>query len=146
MEADSDRGGNKAADIAAQLNHFFYEAGTNERISFGRHEKDRLDLAFKPAVHERHLQFIFIIRYGANTAENHARAAALCVRDQQPFEAVYFNVAHVRQNLPYHLDTLLDGEQRLLARVVQDSHNQMIEEAGSSLDQIKGTVCDGIER
>src|SRR5262245_5808254 len=72
----------------AKSKNLFDQARTQVGISFGRHHKDCFQVRLEFAVHQGHLQFVFIVADGANTTQYRFGFLLHCVIHQQPLEDV----------------------------------------------------------
>src|SRR5690606_25543354 len=83
-------------------------------------------------------------------AEDGPRAFALRVIDEEPVEGVDLDArrvfAHVLDRLANHLDPLVDGEQGVLARVVQDRDDDLLEAHEPTLEDARVPTGDWVER
>ena len=82
----------------------------------------------QPPVHERHLQFVLVIRDGPDAAQQNGGPVRGRVIHQQPVEGIHPHVGVAAQHLAKHLDALFDGEQRLLVLVPQYGDDQAVEQ------------------
>src|SRR5260221_14060709 len=62
--------GYQAAHGASEPENFFYQARTQVRIGFGRHHENRFQLRLQFAVHQGHLQLVFIFAYEPNASQH----------------------------------------------------------------------------
>src|SRR5690606_41133537 len=83
-------------------------------------------------------------------AEEGPRAFALRVIDEEPVEGVDLDArrvfAHVFDRLADHLDPLVDREQGVLARVVQDCDDDLLEAHEPTLEDARVPTGDWVER
>src|SRR5579863_8392393 len=56
---------------SAQLRNFTDQPGAQITVRLSGHHENRFDVGLKFAVHQRHLQFVFVIADGANSAQNY---------------------------------------------------------------------------
>ena len=94
----------------AEAGDLFYDTGAQIGVLWPCHEKDGFDAAVQPSIHERHLKLILKIGYGAQTFDDHGRAALEGVVYQQAFECVNTHVRPIRTNLAQHSHALIDGK------------------------------------
>src|SRR5262245_23199197 len=66
----------EVADIASQGRDLAHHGGGDEHVLLARREEDGFDVGIQLAVHARHLELILEIGYGAQTAQDDARALA----------------------------------------------------------------------
>ena len=100
----------------------------------------------QPPVHERHLQFVFVIRNRANAAQQHGGRARGRVIHQKPVEGIHLHVGVNVHHFAKHLDALFHGEERLLGVVPQDRNDQPVEHPRAPLDQVEVAVGNRVER
>src|SRR5882672_6099205 len=109
-----DDGGHQIGQGRAVLRDFPHQLGTQVAVRLaGKHEhglQPRLELA----IHQRHLQLVFVIGNGADAAENHAGMPLARVVHEQPFKHVHFHISPLLGDFTQHLHTLGNGEERLL--------------------------------
>ena len=111
----------------------------------GQH-KNGFQARLEFAIHQRHLQFVFVVRNSADAAKDHASAAFASVIDEQSFEHIHFDVRPFLGDFAQHLHALGHAEQRLLFRVAEHGHDQEIEHFLAALDQIQVAVGDRVKR
>src|SRR6266496_3475342 len=111
----------QSLDVCAQLKYFLHQTRAYIRVSLSRHHEYSLETRFKPPVHQGHLQFKFVIRNGANAADDRMRFAFGGVLHQQPLETVDDDFAAALLNIFQYLSenflSLLDREERGLVRI-----------------------------
>src|SRR6266403_1468389 len=88
-----DDGGHQIGQRRAVLRDFPHQLGTQIAVRFAGKHKHGLQPRFELAVHQRHLQLIFIIRDRADAAENHASMPLACIVHEQAFKHVHFHVS-----------------------------------------------------
>ena len=111
-----------------------------------RHHENRFDARPQPAVHERHLQLVLIIRDRPDAAQQNRGRARGRIIHQQPVEGIHLHVGIDADHFAQHFHALLDGEERLLALVPQNRNDQPVEQPRAALDQIEMPVGDRVER
>src|SRR5919109_925065 len=94
---------NQPVQRAPMLSDLPHQLGTQVAIRFAGQHEHGFQTRLEFPVHQRHLQFIFIIRNSANTAQNHARPAFPRVINQQPFKHVHLDVCPLLCDLAQHL-------------------------------------------
>lgn len=114
-------------------------------MSFARHQEYGLDLGSETPVHQSHLKLVFVIRNGANAAQNNARAAVGRIVDQEAVKGCDLDVGKAADYFIEHLDAFFDREKGLFFLVAQDRHQQLIEQGGAALDQIEMPIGDRVE-
>ena len=82
--------------LPPQSDDFLHQPRADEGVRLAGHEKDGFDFGPKAAIHERHLQFVFVIRDGADAAQDDAGAALGRVVHQQAVEGADLDVGEAR--------------------------------------------------
>jgi len=102
-------------------------------------------VGFQFAIHERHLQFVFVIRDGANASKDYPCAPLAGVIDQQALENVDFDSGPLLGDLAKHFDAFGNGEERLLVDILQHCDDHQVEHFLAAFDEVEVAVGDGIE-
>lgn len=102
------------------------------------------------AVHLGHLQLVFVVRHGAQPADDAVGPFLLGEIHQQAAETLDFNQGFGRlerfDHLPDDLDALLDREQRRFLLIYEDADGDLVEQLAAALDDVEMAVGDGIKR
>src|SRR5207245_1963151 len=69
--------------VAAEAHHLLHEAGARVKVRFAGHHEDRLHLRPQVAVHHRHLELVFEVRYRSQAADDDSGAFRCGVIDEQ---------------------------------------------------------------
>src|ERR1017187_8203433 len=115
---------NKPRNIPAQADNLFHQFRADERELLSGQQEYSLQLRLQAPVHQRHLQFIFVIRDRPDAAQNHARAPVQCVVGEQSVEAIHFNVLEPARDFGQHLHPLFYAEQWRFGFVSQNRNNE----------------------
>ena len=108
--------------------------------------KDRLDGCLELAVHQRHLEFELEIRYGAQAADDRARARLPRELDEQPVERHGSDFQPVRRRFELEQpQAILDAEERHLLAVGRDGDDHLVEELYGAFNDVEMPVGYGIE-
>src|SRR5216683_1383021 len=101
------------------------------------------------AIHERHLQFIFVVGNGPDTADYRVCLLRDSVVNQQTLEGIDANVTttsvDLLQHLSEHVAAFFDAKKRLLFRIDENSNDYLVEEFAATFDDVEMTIRDGIE-
>src|SRR5581483_5442278 len=135
----------QALDRSAETDDLLHQPRTDIGVSFGRHHEHSLDLRAELAVHQGHLQLVFVIADGANAAENDRGIHLLGVFHQQALEGVHPHVVVVCGSFLQHVAAFRQREERVLFRVTQDRHYQLFKNFAASRDQVEVAVGERIE-
>jgi hypothetical protein len=130
----------QAVHLAAEADYLFHQARTDERISTCRLQEYSFDLWGETPVHQGHLELIFVVGDGADATQDGRGPALASEIDHQPFEGGDGDIAQLTSRFLEHLDPLVDSEERVFDRVIEDSDGKMLEELGSASDQIQMSV------
>ena len=141
-----DQFGNQAFDGSAKLRDLAHQARTQVRILFGRHHEHRLQPRLEFAVHQRHLEFVFVVADGANPAQDGARLDAQRVVHRKAVEGVDRHVVKALGHRLQHLAAVGHAEQRIFLRIAQNGDHQFVEDLAATLDQVEMAVGRRIER
>jgi hypothetical protein len=114
-------------------------------VGLAGHQEDGFDFGPQPAIHQRHLEFVFVVRDGANTSQNDACAALGHIVHEQAAEGSHFDVRKIDGHFPQHFDSFFQTEERPLFIVAEDGDDQAIEQSRPALDQIQVAVGNWIE-
>src|SRR6185503_9814621 len=71
------------ADLAAEAEHFLDQTRAQIRVLLRRHREHRLERRLQVTIHQGHLELVFEIRYGAETANQRAGPPPAGVLDEQ---------------------------------------------------------------
>src|SRR6267154_4531126 len=126
---------NKSCQRRAELRDFAHELRTQIAVCQARQHKYRFEAAFEFAVHQRHLQFVFIVADRANAPENHTGTTFARVVHEQSVEDIHFHVRPLFSDFTQHFDAFSHGEKRLLLCVLQDGDNEQVKHLLAALDQ-----------
>src|SRR5215467_3977002 len=135
-----DNGGNQPLQRPAVLCDFPHQLGAQVAVGFSWQHKDGLQPRLELPVHQRHLQFVFVVRDGANAAQNHAGATFARVVHEQSVKNVHLDARPSVRHFAQHLYALGNAEQRLLFRVSQHGHDQQVKHFLAALDQVEVAV------
>ena len=95
------------------------------------HQEHRLDLRPQPAIHQRHLQFLLVIRNGADAAQQHGGATGRGIIHQQPFKMFHLHIrisrAKLRAAISMRSSTLNNGSFSSLSRIETISRSKSLE-------------------
>ena len=116
------------------------------RILAVGHQEDRLDLRVEPVVGQCHPELVLHVGEGAQTAEDHPAPIRPHEVHGQPFERLDRDVGKRPHDLPRHLDSLFDVEERRLVEIDADADDQMVEEEPAAADHVEMTERDRVER
>ena len=140
-----DARGDEAVDVAAEADDFFDEAGADEGEGFAGQEEDGFDFGTEAAVHEGHLEFVFVVGDGADAADDEAGAAAGGVVGEQAVEGFDADVFAAGEGFADHFGALVDGEQGGLGFVAENGDDEVIDDAGGAADDVEVAVGEGVE-
>lgn len=115
------------AYIASQTGYSFDIGRADIHPAEIAHEKDRLDVAAKFAVHQRHLKLVVKVRERAQTAQDGARAAIFRIVHQQTGKWLDFNSCHPSETFPGHLYPFFQRKKRGFQIVARYGHDNGIE-------------------
>src|SRR5215471_8749116 len=90
----------------AKSKNLFHQPRAQVRVSFGRHHEDCFQLRLEFAVHQGHLQFVFIVADGTNTTQDRFGLLLDRVIHQQALENVDLDVFVGSNHLFQHGATL----------------------------------------
>ena len=139
--------GNQTRHRSTQFRDLFHEARTEIRIIFRRHHEHGFDVGRQAAIHQSHLEFVFVVGDGANSTNDDLRLLLSRVVHQQAVKHIDFDVPESRlQDLAHDLDALFHGEQRRLLRIGENRNDDVIEQPGAALDDIDVPERQRIER
>src|SRR5690349_15516106 len=93
----------------------------------------------------RKLQLVFEVRHRANAPNDHVSLSSLHITDEQVAEAVDLDIRQVSGDLLEQRLTLFDGEQLVLARIVQNGDDQLVELLRRTMDDIQMAIGDRIK-
>src|SRR6185369_3528335 len=133
-------------NVPTESEDFFHQAGTDERVCLIGHHEHGFDIRAKAAIHESHLQLVFVIRDGANTAEENLGRVPGGIIHQEPFERIDLDIGIDLDDFAEHFGALLDGEERFLGLVSQYGNDKPVKHSRAALDQIEVTVGNRVER
>jgi hypothetical protein len=108
-------------------------------------QEDGLDLRGQAAVHQSHLELVFVVGDGADAAQHCLGSLLARELHHQPVEGGDRDVGQRTGDLSEHLDALLHGEQRILARIVEDGDGEVAKELGTARDEINVAVGRRVE-
>jgi len=116
----------------------------------GRHQKDSLDLRVQPRVYAGHLQLVFEIGHGAQTADDDLGADRAGEVHQQRVEGAHFDavgitVFEMGNLVPYNFYPLIGGKQRPLAVVARDADDQPVDDLERPANDIGMPVGNRVE-
>jgi len=140
-----DERGNQAGERAAKLRDFADKLRAQVAVGFTREHKDGFEARLEFAVHQRHLEFVFVIGDGSDAAEDYGGVALAGVVDEQALEDVDFDARELPGDFAQHFDTLGDREERLFVHVLEYRDDDAIEHFFAAADQVEMPVGDGIE-
>ena len=131
---------------SAGLRHFAHQARADVGILVGGHHENGLQGGLELAVHQRHLQFVFVVADRPDAAQDASRLHGFRVLHHQPVKGVDANILQMRCERPQHLQPLGHAEHRALLRVAQDADHQFLKNLGAPLDQVEVPVGGRIKR
>lgn len=114
-------------------------------MRFAGHEENGLDFGREPAIHEGHLEFVFVVGDGANAADDDAGSALGRIAHEQAIEGDHFDIGQAVDHFGEHVDALFDGEEGLLFVVAENGDDEPVEERGRPVDEIQVAAGDGVE-
>ena len=131
--------------VAAELRHLAHETRGEERVLGGGGHEDGVDPR-QALVHLRHLQLVLEVGDGPQALHDDLRTVVACEVDDEALERLDPHVAQVAEGVAEHLPALLQVEARLrLLRVAGDRHDDAVEMARRSLDDVDVAIGDGVE-
>src|SRR5579883_2422336 len=135
-------GWNKAFHRSSMVNNFLHQtrADISERLS--RHHENRFQVGFKFAIHQRHLEFVLIVRKGADAAQNGARLFLAGIIHQEPAESIHGDVGDLLGCSLQHVDALIDGEKRFLFTI--DERIDMLQRATQEITNVSVDTFSGL--
>jgi len=136
----------EAPDVAAEAEDFFDQARGDEGVLDGGEHEDGLDFGAELAVHERHLQFVFVVGDGADAADDDFGVQAAHEVDEEAVEGVHFDAGDAVRAAEDELHPLRDGEQRRLPFVLQHRHHDHVEQLRRPADDVEVSVRHRVER
>jgi hypothetical protein len=136
----------KSVNGPSKVRNFFYQFGTQEGVGFARQHENRLDFIGKPSVHQSHLQFILVIRYGPDSPDNDGGSQFFNKINQQTRKRCDRDILQVPDGHFQHLRSLFDAEKGSLVGISQNRHNHFVEECSASLNKVNVPVGDGVKR
>jgi hypothetical protein len=108
-------------------------------------EEDGFDLRLQAAVHQGHLEFVFVVGDGADAAHDYAGAFANGVVREKAVEEVDFDVRVWGRDGDEHFHPLGYGEERGFALVAEDGYDELVAEARAAGDDVEMAAGYGIE-
>src|SRR5262245_272997 len=131
---------------SAEASHLPDQLRGDVRVFLVGHEEDGFYRARELAVHEGHLELVLEVRHRPDPAYDAVGALA---RDQIDGQAIERDdpkvVREIAGGLVDHLQPFLHREQWLLAGVGHNGHDQLVEDAETTLDDVQVAVVHGIE-
>src|ERR1700688_3647464 len=137
--------GNQVGQRSAKLRNFAHQFCAQITVRLAGQHENSFETWLQFALHEPHLQFVFVIGDGANAPQNYASAALARVIHQQAFEYVDFDGGPLFGDFAEHFDAFGHGEERLLVDILKHGDDHQVEHFLATLDQVEVAVSDGIE-
>src|SRR5204862_7144371 len=101
-------------------------------------------------IHQRHLQFIFVVGDRADAANDDTGLLGHCVIDEQSTKRIDADLTptliDILQNFGEHLLPFLDSEEGLLLRIDQNADDYLVEEFAAALDNVQMAVGNWVKR
>ena len=139
-------GRNQTLHRAAQVEDPLDKPGADVGVFFRWHHKDRLQFRSQAAIHQRHLELVFIIADGPDAAQHSLGALLAGKLHQQAVKGFDGDVVELTSGLAQHLHAIPGRkERRLLFCVVQDGDDKMVKDFGATGDEIQMAVGGRIE-
>src|SRR6266850_7743457 len=88
-----DYGRHQIGQGRTMLRDFPHQLGTQVAVRFAGKHKHGFQPRLELAIHQRHLQFVFVIGNGADAAENHAGMPLARIVHEQTFEHAHFHIS-----------------------------------------------------
>jgi hypothetical protein len=139
-------GRNQPGERAAQMGNFANQFCTEITVGFARQHEYGFQARLEFAIHQRHLEFVFVVGYRANAAKDDGGAAFSRVFHEQSLENVNFHGIPLFCDLPEHVNAFIQREQRLFVDVLQNGDNQLVEHFFPALDEVQMPVGYGVKR
>ncbi len=98
------------------------------------------------AVHQGHLQFVFIVADGPYAAQHRFGFFLHGIVHQQALKSFNPHILIVLDHLFQHLQPFTDGKQRVFFRVAQHGDDQLIKNLAAPLNQVEVPVGYWIKR
>ena len=145
LQALDDQRRHEPFDGAAELGHFAHDARAEIAVFFRGHHEDGFDVGLETAVHERHLEFVFVVGDGADAAEDDLGVAAADIVDEQAVEEIDFDVGPFAGDLAEHFRALGSGEERGFVEVLEDGDDEAFEDACAASDEVQMPVGNRVK-
>jgi hypothetical protein len=133
-EGGGDGSWDHAGDIAAESGDLLDDAGADVGEDLAGGEEDGFEVRAEGFVHEGHLEFVFEVCDGAETADDHASAGGGGEVDEEPFEGSDLDVREGGDALADEGDPVFGGEEGVFGVVVSDGDEDVVEEPGGAFD------------
>jgi hypothetical protein len=129
--------------ITAQSRNFPYHRCGNEHVLLAGGEEYRFDLGVEAAVHSGHLEFVFEVGHGAQTAHDNLGSLLVHEVHEQGIETADLDIGQVMQDFRRHLDAVGQRKARLLGRAFGNGQDQLVEQRGGTPNQVFMAPGDG---
>src|SRR5271168_2079934 len=103
-------GWDEACNVSAEADDYLDQSGTDEGKGFAGEEESGFESGLQAAIHEGHLQFVFVVGDGADAAEDHAGVSLQGVVGEETVEGIDFDVFEGADSFGQHFHALLDGK------------------------------------
>src|ERR1700681_2476141 len=124
----------KSLQGTAELGDLAHQLRTQVAIGFAGQHKYGFQAGFELAIHQCHLQFVFVVGDSANPAQDHAGMALARIVNEQAVEDFDFNAGPLPGNLAQHFDALRYGKERSFFGVAQHGNDQQVKHFFPALD------------
>ncbi len=138
-------GRNQSFHRAAQTENLLDEAGADVGILFGGHHEDGFKLRGQAAVHQCHLEFVFVITDGADAAQDGLGTLLAGKLDQEAVKGFHGDVSELMGGFAEHFDAIFGWKKGLFFSVVEDGDDEMVEDLGATGDQVEMAVGRRVE-
>ena len=130
----------EAVDGAAETKNFFDQTRADEGVLGVGHEEDGFDVGRKAAVHEGHLELVFVVADGADAADYGVGTLFAGEVDEQAFEGGDGDVGEFRDAFREHGDALFHGEEGIFLGIAEDGDDEVIEDFGGPGNEVQVSV------
>src|SRR6185312_13222326 len=97
---------NESGDVAAKAEDFLHEPRADEGELLSGEKKNSFESGLQAAIHERHLQLVFVIGNSADAAEDYASVLAERVVREESFKRVDFDIGKLARRFAQHFGSL----------------------------------------